>query len=813
MKIQKKILYSINTLLLSFVFVFTISSVYFLNDKIKDNLILDNKKFITQTEFNINNKYQNRLENLDFLMNSDKVFKFISTTGHSQLSKYQNDLISHLNSIKNEKHSFKEYFILNKDRQPIFEYTDNIFYDINEDLNNIEQILLKTELSGQKEFLAIQNFSFGKRIAYINQNEFGFLITTEDFNFLEYLKDSILNEESAILLLEKNKIIDKNISNFNITDIDNIEQLISIINYDTEEIFQTVSLGFFKPSYYVFKKTNKYNMHMIKIIRKDFLNKEFLFYLSILMFFIITLISIIWYSIFKSIKKFVVDKIHILKVASLNISKGKYENQVKIKEKNELNDEIIDLANSFNEMSKNIFESTNKIQRIAYFDHLTQLPNKKSFDKHIFEYSKLTDFGEKQIACFLIDLDDFKSVNDIYGHEKGDLFLIEIGKKLQLICEHLDKKFNLNGIYDIYRISGDDFVINIVSNHILNNIDIVSQEIVKNICDKIEVNGDSITPFASIGISCYPFHTPLLEKLFNYADIAMYNAKEKGKNQYSIINEAILMARKEKDMLDKEIKEALENNDFILHFQPKYNINKDYFNHFEALIRWPHKEKGWISPSKFIPHAEKTSLILNIGDWVINSVCKHVKILEDLGYEDFKISFNVSSQQMKSKEFFNKLKKQIDFYNINSKHLEMEITEYTSVEDIENTLVQLKLVRDIGVSVSLDDFGKDYSSLSYLQNLPLDVLKIDKTFVSSSINKDPEKAIKGRAIIKTIITLAQGLGLKTVAEGVEVEEEYNLLKSLGCDFVQGWYFYKALEFKEIVKLLENKKPRKRVYSK
>ena len=800
MKIQKKILYSINSLLIIFVIIFSSISMFLINNKIKENIIYDNTKFIKQANFTANSKYQTRFDNIDFLMSSDKLHKFMSSTGHSKYAKQQLELIKHLTSIKDERYSFNEYFFFGTKYENSFEFTDNMFYNISADNEFFQRELKNFDLSKEKQYLMIAELSIGKRILYFKRNEYGFLIFTEEFNFLNPLLDLIKDEEAALLLLNNKKIIEKNISSFNINDIDNIDKIISKIEPKNNSNFQIINIGFTK--YYVFKETNHYNLQIIKIVKKHFFNTEFITYTLILLFFILILISIIWYSIYKSIKKFVIDKIHVLKLASLNIAKGKYDNQVKVKDLEEENDEIIDLTITFNEMVNNIFESTGKIQRIAYFDHLTRLPNKKSFDKHIYEFSKLTEFEDKQIACFLIDLDDFKSVNDIFGHEKGDLFLIEIGKKLQSICETLDKKYHLKGRYEIYRISGDDFVINIVSSQLLNNLEEVSQEIVKNICTKLQVNDDMITPYASIGVACYPFHTPLLEKLFNYADIAMYNAKEKGKNQFSIINDEILNQRKEKEIMDKDIKQALENDDFILHFQPKYNINKDCFNHFEALIRWPHKEKGWISPAKFIPYAEKSYLILNIGDWVISSVCKHVKILEDTGHDDFKISFNVSSQQMKNKEFYNKLKSQIDKYKIDPTHLEMEITEYTSVEDIENTLIQLKKVRDIGVSVSLDDFGKDYSSLSYLQNLPLDVLKIDKTFVSSSINKDEEKAIKGKAIIKTIITLAQGLGLKTVAEGVEVEEEFLLLKSLGCDFVQGWYFYKALEFKDIVKLID-----------
>lgn len=802
MKVQKKILYSINSLLLIFVIIFASVSVFFINQKINFNLINKNKEIIQQINENYNLKYQTRFEHLDFLIHTDKLNKFIFSTGYTHFSIAQFDLIEYINHIKKENYSFKEYFIFNNDFQPIFDHTNDIFYKLSSDLDYFENILKKLEFSHTNSFLDIHEFSFGKRIVYIKKYKERFIVVTEEFNFINSFNKIIKNDDSSILLINDKTIIEKDFNNFKIKDIDNVKNIIEKFDFNDNYNFKSIRIGI--DCYYVFYEKSKYNLNIVKILKHTFFNKDFVQSILLLLFFIISLILIIWYSIFNSIKKFIVEKIDILKIASLNISKGKYDTQVKTKDVKEENDEIIDLAATFNEMAKNILQSTEKIQRIAYFDHLTQLPNKKSFDKHIHEISKISEFDDSQIACFLIDLDDFKSVNDIFGHEKGDLFLIEIGKKLEKMCNEIDNKYSLEGLYKVYRISGDDFIISIVSPYIFNKLEIISQEIVKSICTKLEVNNDVITPYASIGVSCYPQHTPLLDKLFQYSDIAMYHAKDKGKNQYSVINDDILNQRKEKEIMDKDIKDALANNDFILHFQPKYNISKDKFNHFEALIRWPHKEKGWISPAKFIPYAEKSCLILNIGDWVIATVCKHVKILEQAGYDDFKISFNVSSQQMKDKEFYNKLKEQVDIYNINPIHLEMEITEYTSVEDIENTLIQLKKVREIGISVSLDDFGKDYSSLSYLQNLPLDVLKIDKTFVSSSVNQNQEKSIKGQAIIKTIITLAQGLGLKTVAEGVEIKEEYELLKSLGCDFVQGWYFYKALDFKDIIKLLDKK---------
>jgi EAL domain-containing protein (putative c-di-GMP-specific phosphodiesterase class I) len=345
----------------------------------------------------------------------------------------------------------------------------------------------------------------------------------------------------------------------------------------------------------------------------------------------------------------------------------------------------------------------------------------------------------------------------------------------------------------------DEFVVMLCGENLENGINDIAKALILSISNSLSIEDIEIYSSASLGIATFPTDGNNEIDIFKNADMAMYEAKKKVKNQHVNFESRMLDKVKEKESINSDLRKALAEEDFELYFQPKYNIAKGNYSQFEALLSWNHKEKGFISHALFIPYAEESSLIIDIGNWVIASVCGHVNKLEKLGWTDFKISFNVSFKQMQDKRFVDILKSMIYKYGINPEHLEMEITEYTLAKNIDHAIVEMTKIRNLGVSIALDDFGTGYSSMSYLQNLPLDTLKIDRAFVSKSTTSQ-----KDRTIIETIMTLAKGLSLKTVAEGVETVDEYHLVKDLGCDLVQGYYFHKPMPFDEILNLNSDK---------
>lgn len=783
MRLQSKVLAIIIPVMslfmtLSGIFIFNYISVDVQNqiDNVNKN---DIREYIT----NINSYKEQRIKDLEFLSSIDKVNSFIKGSGYSNYGQNQLDLISLFKSIYIKDRNVKEYILLNSKGNIIFDYSEDIFYNSIEDIN-IFQKMLKSYLLKQNENAVFNaELSTGNRTIYINKLENnGFLIMTEKFSFFNLLNKNKKNNNYSMYILNNGILLDSYNNNFINKDF-NFNSLFNKNNYNEDFIKKEVTID--NEKYISYLVNTEYNINLLLLFPKSLIvdrQKFLLLSISILCFLFTILISLL---IFYSINNKIIKPINTIKKVSAAIKEGDYKNIDPYESK----DEIGELSKTISDMTKNLINEREKVYQIAYFDHLTGLPNKKYFQITLSESFEDAKFTQKEIAIMFIDLDDFKEINDAYGHSVGDEFLKKISYKIKSIVDSSLSVYNNEIEFEISRFGGDDFVILLKGKNLMTLTKIVAEEIINNISDKLFIEEKFIYPGASIGISHYPNHANNEIQLFQFADMAMYDAKNKGKNQYSYINPQILEDKKEQDILGKEIKEALANDDFELHFQPKFDINKGEYNGFEALIRWIHKDKGFISPVVFIPFAEKSNLIVKIGDWVIKKVCEHVKTLEDMGWTDFKISFNVSYKQMQEEKFIEKLQSSIHKSRINPKHLEMEITEYAIVKDLEQALLDLESIRRLGVSISLDDFGTGYSSLIYLQSLPLDILKIDRAFVSKSVNSK-----ESQAIIKTIITLAKGLGLKTVAEGVETKEEYDLLKSYGCDYIQGFFLHKPLKF-------------------
>lgn len=432
-----------------------------------------------------------------------------------------------------------------------------------------------------------------------------------------------------------------------------------------------------------------------------------------------------------------------------------------------------------------LLESEQKLHELAYYDVLSGLPNRFNFTDYL---KSLLDklLSEKNgelssVAVLLIDLDRFKQVNDTLGHFAGDLLIKTLSERLNGIL----KRYPRNKRF-IARIGGDEFVV--VLND-MNDIEIkqIAEFLISEVKKPIELEGQEVYIGASIGISVFPDDGKNMVDLVKNADLAMYASKECGGNIFKFYSDINKFNIPNKMKLEHGMHKALENNEFMLYYQPKVCAKTGEVTGAEALIRWKHPEDGMIMPDQFISLAEESGLIVPIGEWVLRKACSQLKEWKDKGYSINRVSVNCSILQFQQVEMPELVNSVLQETGLNSDCLELEITESMIMKDPERIIGQLLKIRDIGVNVSIDDFGKGYSSLSALKDLPVTCLKIDKAF----INNIPEDR-NNVAVVEAIIKLAHNIGLIVVAEGVETLGNINALRAMKCDEFQGYYFGKPL---------------------
>ncbi|WP_010238974.1 bifunctional diguanylate cyclase/phosphodiesterase [Clostridium arbusti] len=427
-----------------------------------------------------------------------------------------------------------------------------------------------------------------------------------------------------------------------------------------------------------------------------------------------------------------------------------------------------------------------RIEYLAYHDLLTRLPNNIYFSSLLNE-----SINKGKGTVLFIGIDNLKKVNDTLGHDYGDLLL-------KIASELLKLSIIRYGL--VSRFSGDIFAIlipDIESKGILSDI---SENIIKSFKNPFEVREMQVYCSVSIGIATFPEHGRCVSDILKHADTAMHNTKINGKDDYSFYDDKIEKSIMIKGQIESCLRDALNSNGFELYYQPQINIKNNKISGLEVLLRLKSAKLGFISPEEFIPIAEETGLILKIGEWVLNSSCKQCKEWIDKGYDFQKISINISPVQMKKKYFLEIVNKAISKNDLNPEFLELEITEGTLIESIEKNADLLNELISIGIKVSLDDFGKGYSSLNYLTALPINTLKIDKSFIDN-INEDS----RHKAIVNCIINLAKNLNYEVIAEGVEDGMQKGELYEMGCDCIQGYYYSKPLPKDEIEKFMLNNK--------
>ncbi|MCM3390385.1 EAL domain-containing protein [Ureibacillus chungkukjangi] len=432
------------------------------------------------------------------------------------------------------------------------------------------------------------------------------------------------------------------------------------------------------------------------------------------------------------------------------------------------------------------YQTKERINYLAFHDSLTELPNRRMFEGKVSNALEISKQTQHKFSILFIDLDRFKNINDTYGHNLGDELLIEVSKRLRKCVKEKDV---------IARLGGDEFTILLenasseIATQVADRIVDVFEE--KFILENIECY---ITP--SIGITVYPTHGKNVSELLKYADGAMYQSKKEGGNQYSFHIPSREHINKERFTHEYHLRKALENNEFILHYQPKINLSTNRIVGVEALIRWNNSELGMVQPDEFIPIAEETGLIIPIGGWVIRKACEQLIYWKEEGLDEFTIAVNISIRQFYKPNFISQFKKIIDETGINPSLLELEVTESMTM-DVELAKKILDELKTLGVKVSIDDFGTGFSSFNYLKHFPLDSVKIDRSFVSDITHNH-----QSETLVKIIFLMAKTIGFKVVAEGVETKEQLEILKKLNCDEVQGYFFSKPLPQLEFERYLE-----------
>ncbi len=541
----------------------------------------------------------------------------------------------------------------------------------------------------------------------------------------------------------------------------------------------------------------------LKISRRDFdkQTRTYFFYSLIILF----ILSFIIYLVAQKMQKSISTRLVTLEQFSRRI---RHSNNYAIRVPNYGEDEIGSLARSFNLMLETIeknqhekdlahealhinrrrLESAVKdLQYLANYDSLTQLPNRALCMDRIKIAIKVASRENIMMAVMFLDLDHFKDVNDSLGHAVGDQLLKSTSLRLQ---EHIREDDTLA------RLGGDEFVIILNRIRKTENVIDVVEKIVSSFDSPFELSGFQVNATVSIGVCLYPSDGMDVDSLMKAADAAMYKAKEAGRNTYEFYESHLNQLANRRHQLANELRNAIKNDELYLAFQPQLNLPKNKIIGAEALIRWQHPILGNISPGEFIPVAENTGMIKEIGDWVLEQTCITLaKCLQEKII--IRIAINLSALQFKQADLASSIGKTLKSYRIPPHLLEVEITESMVMRDVNKAVAILEEIKKMNIKIAIDDFGTGYSSLSYLRRFPLDALKIDRSFVDELVvDKDDT------AITLAIISMAKSLRLEVIAEGVETKQQFDFLANNHCDDIQGYFFSKPLKEENFINFLK-----------
>ncbi len=452
-----------------------------------------------------------------------------------------------------------------------------------------------------------------------------------------------------------------------------------------------------------------------------------------------------------------------------------------------------------NEAVRQVTKTKNKLRQLAYYDSLTELPNRQLFTEQLDMLLRMAQREKRTIALLFLDLDNFKRINDSLGHSAGDLLLREVALRLgncvrdsDLLAKYVDSE----GKIGVARLGGDEFTV------VLNNVDktdtaaIIAERILESLQQPMIIEGHEVVVTPSVGIALAPQDADNVEDLLKLADTAMYHAKSEGRNKYSFYSSSMKGSSVGRLKLETELRKAVEREELILHYQPQICSETGRIMGAEALVRWEHPKHGLVPPGRFIPLAEEMGLILEIGAWTLREAARQSKRLQQLAVEVPKIAVNISALQF-NPAFPTQVQTVLDESGINPRFLELELTEGVIMSNANASVDALHGLKELGVSLSVDDFGTGYSSLSYLSKFPLDELKIDRSFVI-----DFDKSANSAGLVSAIIAMGKSLNLSLVAEGVDSPEQFIFLRERQVDSIQGYLFSKPLPAEDFAMLVK-----------
>lgn len=436
------------------------------------------------------------------------------------------------------------------------------------------------------------------------------------------------------------------------------------------------------------------------------------------------------------------------------------------------------------------------LHRLAYYDTLTSFPNRQNFYESLTNYLNAANKRNAQAWVLLFNLDRFKRINDTLGHEFGDKVLIEVADRVYRFLSNQDLTYPLKGEKfnsNFARLGGDEFTLLINKVTDKQAITEIIDQLVVLLSKPIEIDRYQVTVTPSIGVASYPESGLTVSDLLKHADIALHQAKAGGRRTHKFYTDVLDNKAMERLQIEELMREAIKNEEFELYYQPQVNVKNNKVTKAEALIRWSSPVLGNISPTDFIPIAEESGLIIELGDWILNKACQQAKAWQAAGIDDCKVSVNVSSVQFKQSALLEKIQKALAESGLEPELLEIELTESAIMSDLEDNIARLNDLKEMGMSIACDDFGTGYSSLSYLKQFPLNTLKIDRSFIEDVATDENDEAI-----VKAIMLLADTMQLKVVAEGVETIEQLQVLNRFNCEFIQGYFFSKPLRNKDFI---------------
>ncbi|MHA7816264.1 MAG: putative bifunctional diguanylate cyclase/phosphodiesterase [Pseudohaliea sp.] len=461
-------------------------------------------------------------------------------------------------------------------------------------------------------------------------------------------------------------------------------------------------------------------------------------------------------------------------------------------------------SNAFNSLKR----QEDRLRYLAYYDPLTNLPNRRSFNEQLTRILKRAQRLGHSAALLFIDLDNFKRINDSIGHGRGDRLLVEIAKRL---AGELREDDAINYLSDdnaeeldpgdrnteIARLGGDEFTVVLSDVRDVRDVEGVAQRVIRTLSEPIALHSHNPVVTPSIGIAMYPQDGLDADSLVRNADTAMYAAKADGRACFRFYNEDMNARSVEQLKLEEDLREAMREGQLELRYQPQVDTRTGRVVSLEALVRWKHPVRGLISPGDFIPVAERTGQIIELGEWVLAEVARHCTYWETLGLSDFRVCVNISPLQFNQPDLVERVRFFLDHSGLDAARLELELTESAIMTDAKTNIDKLRQLNELGLDLAVDDFGTGYSSLSYLKRFPINTLKIDQSFVADLSSQD------GVAIVDAIIILAKTLNLRSIAEGIETRDQLRHLAAQQCDMLQGFFFARPLYPEDVPDALRN----------